>query len=50
MFYWLLIDLCVALDATEIYVLLSMAFPSYYIYKEENFLGNFVIFLEDSSG
>ena len=39
-----------ALDATEIYVLLSMAFPSYYIYKEEHLLGNFVLFLEDISG
>ena len=48
-FYWLLIDLYRALDATKIYMLLSLTFPSYYIYKE-HLLGNFILFLEDSSG
>ena len=30
-------------------MLLSMTFPSYYIYKE-HLLGNFMLFPEDSSG
>ena len=37
-----------ALDATEIYLLLSVAFSSHYIYNER-LLGNFVLFLEDNS-
>lgn len=47
-FYWLLIDVYMALGATKIYVLKSMAFLPVIVYNVDNLLG-FVLFLEDNS-
>lgn len=41
--YWLLIDVCMALGATKIYVLISMAFLPVIVYNVDNLLGFCII-------